>query len=201
MFLSQVRRYPRSSPEKELTNLVTGVQSFWFCLLGCSLGLATPSLFRLLGVSTGEQAIHYYAEVHQSRWNSWIHSLGMPFAYYGMLLWFPLLFGLEKKQTALLQLFFYSYYSSYYLTFHIPLGLLVALSYLPSQICAMRFYLTSDWSRVQTMTYGFLVAFLALSFQEYFGHYLGGDPPSRLEAVPNAIWHAAYYSIWHLIYG
>ena len=201
MFLSHIRRYPYSSPERELTNLDFGVKAFWVCFLGCFLGLSTQPLFRTLGVYTGEQAIHYYAEVHQSRWNSWIHSLGMPVAYYGALLWVPLLFGLGKNNTSRLQLFFYSYFSSYYLTLNIPLGFLVTLCYLPSQLCAMRFYLTSDWTRLQTMTYGFLVAFLSLSFQEYFGHYLGGDAPSRLEAVPNAIWHAAYYSIWHLIYG
>ena len=33
--------------------------------------------------------------------------------------------------------------------------------------------------------------------QEVFGHYIGGDAPSRVEAIPNAILYAPFYSISH----
>ncbi len=38
----------------------------------------------------------------------------------------------------------------------------------------------------------------SLVIQESIGHYIGGDPPSRPEAVPNAIVYACYYSVNHL---
>lgn len=47
--------------------------------------------------------------------------------------------------------------------------------------------------------YGFLMALGALVIQEVFGHWYGGDAPSRPDAVPNAIAYAIYYSVSHLV--
>ena len=47
--------------------------------------------------------------------------------------------------------------------------------------------------------YGFSISFIALVFQEIAGHYYGGDDPSRLEAIPNAIIYAMYFSFSHMI--
>ena len=47
--------------------------------------------------------------------------------------------------------------------------------------------------------YGFGISFISLSIQEIFGHYIGGDAPSRLEGIPNAILYANYYSVSHLL--
>ena len=167
-------------------------------LLGILLGLLTQPIFNLIGVYTGEQAIAYYGEVHTSKWNSLIHSLGMPFTYYGLLLCVPPLFCMRKRNTLGLQLFFYPYFISYYLTLNWYIGLLIIFYYFPSQYYAMKHYKNST-SRLKIMAYGFAVATTALTIQEVFGHWLGGDDPSRLEAVPNAIWHAGFYSISHLL--
>ena len=167
-------------------------------LLGSLLGFLTQPFFNLIGVYTGEKAISYYAEVHQSKWNSFIHTIGMPFTYYGLLLCVPPLFFRDKISVARLQLFFYPYFICYYMSLNFWIGLLVAICYLPSQIYAIRHYHNSI-SKTKTMFYGLIVATTALTIQEVYGHWLGGDAPSRLEAVPNAIWHAGYYSIWHLL--
>tara|TARA_B100000963_G_C22612731_1_gene665700 strand:- start:601 stop:1134 length:534 start_codon:yes stop_codon:yes gene_type:complete len=167
-------------------------------LLGTFMGLLTQPIFNLLGIFTGEQAIQYYAEVHQSKWNSFIHTLGMPFTYYGLLLCVPTLLSNNKMTVARLQLFFYPYFISYYMTLDFFTGILVALCYLPSQIYAIRYYYNST-NKIKTKLYGFLVATTALTIQEVFGHWLGGDAPSRIEAIPNAIWHSGFYSIWHLL--
>ena len=45
---------------------------------------------------------------------------------------------------------------------------------------------------------GIIISFISLGIQEVFGHYLSGDPPSRGEAIPNAIMYAMYYSVSHL---
>ena len=167
-------------------------------LIGITLGLLTQSLFNLFGVYTGEQAIAYYAEVHTSKWNSLIHSLGMPFTYYGLLLCVPPLFCLSKPDTQRLQLFFYPYFISYYLTINWYVGIILMFYYAPSQYFAMRHYFDST-CRSRIMVYGFVVATTALTIQEVFGHWVGGDDPSRIEAIPNAIWHAGFYSISHLL--
>ena len=38
-----------------------------------------------------------------------------------------------------------------------------------------------------------MIAFTSLFIQEYIGHYLGGDIPSRIEAIPNAIVYANFF--------
>lgn len=168
-------------------------------LFGIFFGLITQPVFNLLGIYTGEKAITYYGEVHQSKWNSLVHTVGMPFTYYGLLIFVPGLFGLNRIKTHLFQLFFYNYFISYYATLNLKIAAIVALLYLPSHVYAVNYYKYS-FDRVVTTFYGFMVAFLALTIQEFFGHWLGGDPPSRIEAIPNAIWHAGFYSVWHLFH-
>ncbi len=163
------------------------------------LGLLTSSIFEAIGVYTGDRAIEYYAEVHQSKWSSFIHTIGMPFTYYGLLLFVPPMFCMNTGDTIKLQAFFYFYFISYYLTLDVLIAIMVSICYLPSQVYAMRYYYMST-NRFHTMLYGFTIASMALLTQEILGHWCGGDDPSRLEGIPNAIWHAGYYSIWHLIH-
>ena len=167
-------------------------------LSGIIMGVLTGPIFSIMGVYTGDNAINYYAEVHQSKWSSVVHTVGMPFTYYGLLLCVAPLFGMNLENTLLLQMFFYSYFISYYLSLNKTIGILVAICYLPSQIGAMYFYNNSP-DRIWVIIYGLSIAFSALMVQEIFGHWLGGDEPSRIEGIPNAIWHAGYYSIWHLV--
>ena len=172
---------------------------FMSVILGSFLGFMTQPIFNLLGVYTGEKAIKYYGEVHQSKWNSLVHTAGMPFTYYGLLIFVPGLFGLNRKKTLFFQLFFYNYFISYYATLNLTVAAIVGALYFPSQAYAMNYYKYS-FNRIVTTLYGFMVAFSALTIQEVFGHWLGGDPPSRIEAIPNAIWHAGFYSVWHIFY-
>ena len=74
----------------------------------------------------------------------------------------------------------------------------MAICYFPSQERAM-YRMNASKNKWKTALYGLFVATTALTIQEVFGHWLGGDKPSRLEAVPNAIWHAGFYSVWHLL--
>ena len=56
--------------------------------------LVTPTL-HYFGMGTGLDAVEYYGEVHMSRWNSIMHTMGMPFTSYGFVLAIPSLFNLE----------------------------------------------------------------------------------------------------------
>ena len=38
------------------------------------------------------------------------------------------------------------------------------------------------------------IATTSLLIQEFIGHYLGGDNPSRLEAVPNAVMYSVFFA-------
>ena len=153
-------------------------QKIVILMFGSLMGFLTQPIFNLLGIYTGQQAITYYGEVHQSKWNSLVHTIGMPFTYYGLLLCVPPLFGTNKMDTLLLQLFLYSYFISYYMSMNFDIGFIVAVCYLPSQIYAMEFYQRS-LSRPVTIIYGFMVAGTALTIQEVFGHWLGGDKPQE----------------------
>ena len=51
---------------------------------------------------------------------------------------------------------------------------------------------------VKLVLTGLSISVSALLFQEVFGHYLGGDIPSRWEAIPNAILYAKYFAVSHI---
>ena len=141
-------------------NLCRSNKSLIITLLGIFFGLITQPIFNLLGIYTGEKAIKYYGEVHQSKWNSLVHTAGMPFTYYGLLIFVPGLFGLNRIKTHLFQLFFYNYFISYYATLNLRVAAIVALLYLPSHVYAVNYYKYS-FDRIVSTLYGFMVAFSA----------------------------------------
>ena len=166
--------------------------------LGIALGILTTPIFNILGVYSGERAIEYYGEVHTSVFNSFIHTLFMPFTYYGLLISVPGIIFKNERYVFLLQRFLYVYFVTYYLTLNTFIGSLIIIYYLPSQIMAENYYKRYSFDRKVTVLYGIAVATIALTIQEVIGHWMGGDNPSRLEAIPNAIWHAGYYSVDHI---
>ena len=48
----------------------------------------------------------------------------------------------------------------------------------------------SNWNLFK---HGFICSSISLICQEIFGHYMGGDDPSRFEAIPNAVMYATYF--------
>ena len=38
------------------------------------------------------------------------------------------------------------------------------------------------------------ISTMSLLIQEFIGHYIGGDNPSRLEAVPNAVMYSVFFA-------
>jgi len=159
--------------------------------------LVSPAL-NSLNVTNGVDALDYYAEVHLSKWNSWMHTIGMPFTVYGISCWFPAIFCLKPEYRNVMQKYIWSMLFVHYLTIDPLRGALCTLFYTPTMYYAYdnTYRIKSNW---KLFVHGFLISFFALMFQEIVGHWYGGDDPSRPEGVPNAILYATFYSTYHII--
>lgn len=163
-------------------------------LIPIILGLSGNFIMSLFGMVHGLPAVDYYAEVHTQFLNKFMHFLFMPFTLYGILLLFPTIFCFtnihfvnEFKKCV------YITYIVHYLTFNKFGAVLTAFYAYPSLHYAIK---DQDFSsRFYTMMRGLFFMVFALGIQERFGHYLSGDPASRVEAIPNAIIYAPYFGI------
>ena len=180
---------------------------------GVSTGVILPTILSLSGVNIGGRGIDYYAEVHTKPLNSYCHTLGMPFTIYGMLLWIPMILDRSYTDYKKIQQFLYIFYMTHYILIDYTIGGTVAAVYaVPvyyANLQTERLFKSitydnpqhksiHDYFRLTFFVKGLMISAAALLFQEGFGHWLSGDPASRLEGVPNAILYAMYYSVSHL---
>tara|TARA_Y100001954_G_C15800107_1_gene599609 strand:- start:244 stop:762 length:519 start_codon:yes stop_codon:yes gene_type:complete len=168
---------------------------FFSNLLGISAGIIIPYFLRYRGVLIGNSGIEYYGEVHTTFLNSLVHTIFMPFTTYGILLWFPRIFTLSYIQGIKLQQFLYTMYMTHYIVLNPCLGSIITLFYFPSIYNANKDY---EIEIHYPFIAGLSITIISLTIQEVFGHWLSGDPPSRIDAVPNAIMYSMYYSVSHL---
>ena len=162
-------------------------------LIGLSMSFILPAC----GILTGVAGINYYAEVHKSFWNSVIHTIGMPFTYFGFNIAIPAIFGLNYNDSTVMRESFYIFYFAHYLTIN-PLIALIFLVVYYYPVIISNFPQSSGWySRTGLILLGLSISFIALFFQEVVGHYIGGDEASRPEGVFNAILYAMFYSLSH----
>ena len=193
-----------------------------------------PVLSTLLGIIshnyirnymlTGIDGVNYYGEAHLTRWNAWMHTLGMPFTIFGMVLWIPALFRLNPYFASRLMMGMYFFYGGHYLRINIFMTAIYFLLYYYPLMEGINYYSTSYTNNIvalkkksddiESLTLvkkrnetfnsllirGLGISTIALLFQEIAGHYYGGDIPSRWEAIPNAILYAKYFSVHHLFY-
>jgi len=160
------------------------------------IGLAILPVFKYLKICVGKEGYEYYGEVHKSKFNCYMHTLGMPFTIYGITQWLPALFLLSPKHCVqfIRNLFFM--YLTHYLSIDYKVAALYSLIYAPVAILSsMHHYYGRTEQRIFR---GLFISIAALVFQEGIGHWWGGDDPSRLEAVPNAILYAKFFSLHHL---
>jgi len=162
------------------------------------MGLATPIYLEKCGMLIGQKGIEYYGEVHPSFHNSMVHTIFMPVTIFGMLLWIPQLLTympfvtIKTTDSFFIQRFLYIMYMTHYITIDLMMGMALILLYAFPLVGAI-FYNR----RYNSITHGLSISIGSLVIQEIFGHYLSGDPPSRVEAIPNAILYAIYFSIGH----
>lgn len=142
-------------------------------------------------MDVGWHAVEYYAEVHQTMWNKAIHTLMMPWTVYGVMSWFPCALGRKWRSAGYFtdQLWIYIFFVAHYFVMSPVVAIIVAAIYGPMIV----------YSGECPPKIGAVIMVAALLFQEIVGHMWGGDPPSRLVGVPNAILVSVFFSVSHLL--
>ncbi len=168
-----------------------------FCIYSFAIlfGFLFSNLGKMIGMSVDMEGVEYYREAHLSGWNSTVHIVCMPFTTYGILLAFPNLLKLNRLSAQIFIWALFVTYSVHYLTVEPIIGLFFIIIYISPISCAYKDYRYSKYNFFK----GFMIAFTSLLIQEYIGHYLGGDIPSRIEAIPNAIVYANFYATYAIL--
>ena len=111
----------------ELTNLSNYINNNKIYINASIFGFISHIIFSLFGILHHNEGVNYYAEVHTTRWNAYIHTIGMPFTIYGMLLWIPSLLCNSSYDAKRLQKSLYIMYMSHYLIInaYITLGIMI----------------------------------------------------------------------------
>ena len=187
-------------------------------LCGILIGLYLPLLLDRCHVLYHAPGVDYYAEIHTTTLNAFSHTLGMPFTCYGILLWFPLMWQCTWQRYHEIQSCLYFAFMTYYTGIDAFVGFCTALVYMGPLFFATRLVqerfstvqpiipnVPVECTREYTMQrwivaiHGMMVMVCALVFQELVGHWMSGDACSRIEGIPNAILHAMYYSVSHMM--
>ena len=181
--------------------------NYQYLVLLSFLGLYLSDILKLCGILSGKKGIKYYAEAHLSKWNSWMHTIGMPFTFYGISCWVPALLSiiriLSKYDQSNMQLSVWYVYIIHYMTIDVKRALLCIIFYVYPAYRAYKKTTNetskSTFSNFKLFLHGFIISFLSLLFQETVGHYIGGDIPSRPEGVLNAILYSVIFSTYHIM--
>ena len=89
--------------------------NYYNLLITIFCGLMVTPIMNSIGMLNGLEGIDYYAEVHQTKWNSIVYTIGMPFTFYGISCWFPALFRLTNRNKNRMQLFCWSLFAIHYI--------------------------------------------------------------------------------------
>lgn len=151
------------------------------------------SLFMLVGNS----GVLYYGEAHLSKWNSWIHTLVMPITSIGLILIVPVIFKFKPENATKIMYSLYFFYGGHYIHINLYITLLFYFIYFFVVYIANNIYKNNNLKKKFIICC--VLSIGGLTFQEIVGHWLGGDIASRVEAIPNAILYANYFSLSHFI--
>jgi hypothetical protein len=83
----------------------------------------------------------------------------------------------------------------HFIRINLQVGLVFALFYYIVLRCVKYYYRNN----LKNILIGLGISIVALVIQETLGHQYGGDEPSRLEGVPNAIMYANYYAVGNFL--
>lgn len=144
----------------------------------------------------GESALQYYNEAHLMDWNVLVHAIVMPFTICGMLIWISALFNLKPYYANKLMQFLYFLYGGNYVNISMFGCLLYFMIYYGTVYASQKFY-NNNYNKnylyqISLLGNGLFISIVCLLFQEIVGHWFGGDIPSRVEGIPNAIVYAMY---------
>jgi hypothetical protein len=168
------------------------------------MGYRFYALQQLFGMRHSKDGVYYYAEVHKSVWNSYIHTAFMPLTMLGFYVAIPAFFEFSRRGAYALRRLSTAFYFGIYVRISPAIAVLFLAYYAIPMYYAAK--LTKLLKRAKhpvirnEVVIGFFISTVALLIQEVLGHYIGGDDVSRIEAIPNAIIYAPYYSVAHAFY-
>ena len=192
------------------------------------LGLLSGKILGQLGFLVNEEGIQYYAQVHQSVHNTGIHTIFMPFTVYGISCWIPAFFGMifgkwfDTYHKTRLQKMVWLWYIVHYATIDLFVAYITTAWYMiacasayekvmgcntsigtlfTALFCIDKLSKETVISNFSLFVHGFVWMTISLIIQEVWGHWYGGDDPSRIEGIPNAILYAGIYPMWRVIKG
>lgn len=193
--------------------IISNIDIITPCLFSFITGYISHDILSYI-MMVGSDGVNYYAEAHVSPLNAWIHTIVMPYSIHGILLCIPALFNLTPVDARLLMWNLYYLFGGIYFRIDtIGMFLYFGMYFYPVKKSILVYhedYLCIEpnddelynyflFSKIQIflLSKGLLISFYGLLFQEIVGHWLGGDIPSRPEAILNAIIYAMYFSSVH----
>jgi len=154
----------------------------------------------LIGMYYGQTGVDYYAEVHTSFWNSCIHTIFMPFTMLGFYIMVPAIIDCNLEEAIKLRRLVIIFYLGLHCNISMITGILIYGYYYPIYIYSNHLYkINMHKGKKYLLKMGLIISIVSLLIQEIIGHYIGNDDRSRIEAIPNAIFYAQYYSVAHLL--
>lgn len=157
-----------------------------------NVGMRFKKILNFFGMYAGRKAITYYAEVHKSPANIFIHKTLMPFAAYYYLLGAPALLKMSYEKAMILRNSIYITLLTHYVK---DLHFFKTLKMLPIYLPIL-YYANINYKNTTEMAKKALgKAFTIMFFAEVIGHTFFEKIQSRPRAVLNAILYAHYFSI------
>ena len=139
---------------------------FIYYLISVFLGANMDYFMKKANILTLQEGVDHYEEAHYSKWNCYMHTLGMPFTIYGLALFLPALFKLTYEKAIVFRTSVLLFYLTHYIHINLQIGL---MTYILFSLAMIRANDTYDEKRIPWMLLkGFTISLLALSFQEYF---------------------------------
>jgi uncharacterized membrane protein YGL010W len=143
------------------------------------------------GMRRLRDGVLYYAEVHTKPVNAIVHTLFMPVTVFGFYILLPSMFGLSSPDAVVMRECIMSTYYGLYAK--ISIKTTIDSMFIYGVVMCLADVVYGYVSLKKTV--GFSIAAASLLTQEVAGHYMSGDKPSRVEAIPNAILYAIFFSV------
>lgn len=145
---------------------------------------------KLVNITVGPSAVAYYAEIHKSPYNSFLHTLNIPIAAYYFYSGFPKFFGLTKKQA---NTFIINLNISFFIIYFMELSFIGTIKTIILYSPSLLLFLHEPSYPQHSLIKGFLI----MGFTEILGHLIFEEKNSRLDGIGNAILYSHYFNANH----
>ncbi len=163
---------------------------YTYCFI---FGLLFNHFANFIGLLSGEEAVLYYAEIHENYFNELIHRTTIPIASYYFLNSVPQLLGLNYDNSTKLRGGLYTVLLTHYAKdISIYDSINVGMIYIPI-LLLVNFNHNRNGGTKHYALYNLLRASMIMVFAETIGHTCFEGTQSRPEGVLNAILFSPYF--------